>query len=305
MKERGLGGQTGSVLLMAMMLPNLFKQGSTALALGALSAPFLTLAIAAVALLALSIAIQTMTFKIPIRASRDMAKASQANRNRPLNRFLPFKADYLGPSAVFGAMMVVPLISMLTATFGLVLAPGALVTMAVIAAFIILIAVVGTRLQFNPKEIAANLARDGVAIVGKRPGQETRSYLSSVLTFLPLLGAVAVVGMALLPQVLGLGGIGISILITVGSAIAVIDQGWGMWKQQRAMAIQAVNERKSPKTWIGAALPYIMPLGVAAGTVGAFYLIFNAAKLIFVVVNALALAGLASWLFGYSPQAWS
>jgi len=59
-----------------------------------------------------------------------------------------------------------------------------------------------TALVFNPKETADNLKRSGAFIPGIRPGDQTAGYIDKVMTRLTMAGAIYVVLVCLLPQVM-------------------------------------------------------------------------------------------------------
>jgi preprotein translocase subunit SecY len=59
-----------------------------------------------------------------------------------------------------------------------------------------------TALVFNARETADNLKKSGAFIPGIRPGQQTGEYIDKVLTRLTLWGAVYIMAVCLLPEVL-------------------------------------------------------------------------------------------------------
>ena len=70
------------------------------------------------------------------------------------------------------------------------------------AALIIFFAFFYTAIVFNPEETAENLKKHGGFIAGIRPGKNTADYLDYVITRLTVLGAVYLVGLCILPEVL-------------------------------------------------------------------------------------------------------
>lgn len=81
-----------------------------------------------------------------------------------------------------------------------------------------------TGIIFNPKDIAENMQKQGGFVPGIRPGSETASYLSNVVSRLTLAGSVTLGLIAVLPfivqgltrtQLLTLGGTGLLIIVTV------------------------------------------------------------------------------------------
>lgn len=59
-----------------------------------------------------------------------------------------------------------------------------------------------TALVFNPKETAENLKKSGAFIPGIRPGEQTASYIDTVMTRLTLAGAIYITLVCLLPEFL-------------------------------------------------------------------------------------------------------
>jgi preprotein translocase subunit SecY len=59
-----------------------------------------------------------------------------------------------------------------------------------------------TALVFNARETADNLRKSGAFIPGIRPGQQTGEYIDKVLTRLTLSGAIYIMGVCLVPEIL-------------------------------------------------------------------------------------------------------
>jgi preprotein translocase subunit SecY len=103
------------------------------------------------------------------------------------------------------------------------MAPGQPVYMALYAALIIFFSYFYTALVFNPVETADNLKKYGGFIPGIRPGSATADYFERILTRLTTIGALYLVAVCLLPQVLtsryGLpfyfGGTSLMIIVSV------------------------------------------------------------------------------------------
>ncbi|WP_174803684.1 preprotein translocase subunit SecY [Martelella limonii] len=80
-----------------------------------------------------------------------------------------------------------------------------------------------TAIVFNPKETADNLKRHGGFIPGIRPGERTAEYIDYVLTRITLVGAVYLVFVCILPEMLvartgvslALGGTSLLIIVSV------------------------------------------------------------------------------------------
>jgi preprotein translocase subunit SecY len=59
-----------------------------------------------------------------------------------------------------------------------------------------------TALVFNSRETADNLKKSGAFIPGIRPGQQTGEYIDKVLTRLTLWGAIYIMAVCLVPEIL-------------------------------------------------------------------------------------------------------
>jgi preprotein translocase subunit SecY len=103
------------------------------------------------------------------------------------------------------------------------MAPGQPLYMLLYAVLIIFFSYFYTALVFNPVETADNLKKYGGFIPGIRPGSATADYFERILTRLTTIGAVYLVAVCLLPQVLtsryGLpfyfGGTSLMIIVSV------------------------------------------------------------------------------------------
>lgn len=102
------------------------------------------------------------------------------------------------------------------------------------AVLIIIFTYTYTAVQFNPKDQAENLRKNGGYVPGIRPGLPTATYLDGILTRLTFSGAIFLAIVAVLPQLLikyvgfsqatsrALGGT--SVLIVVGVALDTVRQ---------------------------------------------------------------------------------
>lgn len=98
-----------------------------------------------------------------------------------------------------------------------------------------------TNMQVNPDQIAENLNKSGAYIPGVRPGNETKEYLKKVLNRITVLGAIALMVIAVIPYLLpmvtslpastSLGGTGI--IIVVGVAMETMSQLKGQLTQKQ------------------------------------------------------------------------
>ena len=87
-------------------------------------------------------------------------------------------------------------------SLGMALSPGRPLYLLVYALAILGFAFFYTALVFNPKDTADNLKKSGAYIPGIRPGEQTMRYIDNVMTKLTLVGALYLVIVCLLPQIL-------------------------------------------------------------------------------------------------------
>ena len=82
------------------------------------------------------------------------------------------------------------------------MSPGQPLYVMLYAAFIVFFCFFYTAIVFDPRETADNLRKSGAFVPGMRPGEQTASYLDSVLTKLTAAGAIYITGVCLLPEFL-------------------------------------------------------------------------------------------------------
>ncbi|WP_176083469.1 preprotein translocase subunit SecY [Martelella sp. HB161492] len=100
---------------------------------------------------------------------------------------------------------------------------GQLLYMVFYAGLIAFFAFFYTAIVFNPKETADNLKRHGGFIPGIRPGERTAEYIDYVLTRITVVGAIYLVFVCILPEILvsrtgiplSLGGTSLLIIVSV------------------------------------------------------------------------------------------
>lgn len=88
------------------------------------------------------------------------------------------------------------------ANVGLALSPGSPLYLIVYAGAILGFAFFYTALVFNPKDTADNLKKSGAYIPGIRPGEQTMKYIDNIMTKLTLVGALYLILVCLLPQIM-------------------------------------------------------------------------------------------------------
>ena len=140
----------------------------------------------------------------------------QGGRNAYMNQtsFLPLKLNMAGviPPIFASSILAFPATLALwsgqsSSTLWLqrisqALAPGEPLHMIVFAALIIGFAFFYTALVFNSQETADNLKKSGALIPGIRPGKATADYVDGVLTRLTAVGALYLVAVCLLPEIM-------------------------------------------------------------------------------------------------------
>lgn len=88
------------------------------------------------------------------------------------------------------------------ADIGMSLSPGQPLYLMLYTIAIIFFAFFYTALVFNPKDTADNLKKSGAFVPGIRPGEQTAKYVDGVMTRLTLVGAIYLVLVCLLPEVM-------------------------------------------------------------------------------------------------------
>jgi preprotein translocase subunit SecY len=82
------------------------------------------------------------------------------------------------------------------------LSPGQPLYVLLYTTAIVFFAFFYTALVFNPKDTADNLKKSGAFIPGIRPGEQTARYIDGVMTRLTLAGAIYLVSVCLLPEIM-------------------------------------------------------------------------------------------------------
>lgn len=88
------------------------------------------------------------------------------------------------------------------ANLGMMLSPGHNLYLIVYGTLILFFAFFYAALVFNPKDTADNLKKSGAYIPGIRPGEQTARYIDDVMSRLTLSGAIYLVLVCLLPQIM-------------------------------------------------------------------------------------------------------
>lgn len=111
------------------------------------------------------------------------------------------------------------------------LSPGSWLYTVLYVILIVFFAFFYTAMVFNPADVAANMKKNGGFILGIRPGKPTSDYIERIATRITLVGALMLVVIALIPNVMtNIFGItsfyfgGTSVLIVVGVALELVQQ---------------------------------------------------------------------------------
>ncbi len=122
------------------------------------------------------------------------------------------------------------------------------------AALIVFFCFFYTSIMFNPKDTADNLKKSGGFILGIRPGDKTAEYIDYILTRITVVGAIYLVIVCLLPELLvGYSGVqfyfgGTSLLIIVSVTLDTVAQIQGhLLAQQYGKLLQRTSLRGGKK----------------------------------------------------------
>jgi preprotein translocase subunit SecY len=185
---------------------------------------------------AFTVLVETGQRKIPVQYAKRMVGRKVMGGT---STYLPIKVDTSGVIAVIFAVSIlsVPVTiaqffpaSSFATKFMDVWNRGGWPYEVVYAALIIFFCYFYNSIQFNPTDLADNMKKWGGFIPGIRPGESTAKYIQSVLERITLWGALFIVGIAILPDILRqklnapffFGGT--SLLIAVGVALDTIGQ---------------------------------------------------------------------------------
>jgi preprotein translocase subunit SecY len=171
------------------------------------------------------------------RITVNYAKRQQGRQQyQPQSSHLPLKINMAGviPAIFASSLLLAPasITQWLGQTPGtewlqevsIALGPGQPLYVLLFAGGIIFFSFFYTALQFNPRDVADNLRRQGAYLPGIRPGQATAKYIDDVVTRLTMFGSVYVAVVCLLPEFMvlasnvtfTLGGTALLIVVVVG-----------------------------------------------------------------------------------------
>jgi preprotein translocase subunit SecY len=136
--------------------------------------------------------------------------------------------------------------------FSMTTVPGAVLYTALIILFTYFYAFV----QVNPEKLSENLQKQGAYIVGVRPGEATKEFVSGLLLRLSFVGSIFLGVVSLIPLIastsfglsekLGLGGT--SLLIAIGVALDLLKQLDGLMQKRNYVGFIQKEQLKSRET---------------------------------------------------------
>ncbi len=181
--------------------------------------------------------------KIPLHSTRQVARGSSYGGGAT---YLPLRVNFSGVMPIIFAgplLMIIPgaikflpkggawdTIHVIGDAIG---TPTTMTHIALYAIFILFFCFFWVATQFNAMNISDSLKRDGSYVPGVAPGMATAEYLDSVMTRVTLIGAIALVVIAILPLGLSARDVpysisaffgGTSLLIIVGVALDTLRQ---------------------------------------------------------------------------------
>ena len=179
--------------------------------------------------------------KVPLNTAKRVV-GSRAAEDQGARSYLPIKVNASGvmPIIFAQAIMTVPIMIFTSAAggeggfmakfFGDIYGFG---YNALLAILIIVFTYFYTAIMINPRKIADELKRSGGFIPGVRPGEETASYIDSLVSRITFPGSVFLALIAIIPAIAKLAGVndafamffgGTSLLIMVGVVLDTLQQ---------------------------------------------------------------------------------
>jgi preprotein translocase subunit SecY len=188
------------------------------------------------AIIAFVVMIQTAARRIPVQyAQRVVGRKVYGGAAT----YLPLKVDFSGVIAIIFASSVLSVPAMIAKPFAdnvffeaIVnwLSPGQAVYLILYGVLVMFFCFFYTAVVFNPVDVAENIKKYGGFIPGVRPGEPTAKFIDYTLTRVTFVGAVSIVAIAIIPDILMrtvnipfyFGGT--SLLIVVGVALDTMKQ---------------------------------------------------------------------------------
>lgn len=210
--ERGIGNGISLIIFAGIVsgLPSAIGRTAEMVSSGELNG---LLALGFIALIIAVIGFVVFVERGQRRITVNYARKQQGRRSYAAqSTHLPFKLNMAGVIPPIFASSIILFPATLGRWFGqdiewmqqitAALAPGQPLYAALYGALIVFFCFFYTALQYNSRETADNLKRQGAFIPGIRPGEQTARYLDTVLTRLTIWGAAYVATVCLLPEFL-------------------------------------------------------------------------------------------------------
>ncbi len=228
--QKGIGNGISLIIFAGIVSGIPRAIGNTVTSVNAGTMSFLSvLAIAAIMLITILaiIYVELGERRVPISYSR---KTIMQNQNKRVMNYIPVRVNISGviPPIFASAVLMFPLTMLQASTNSTVtaiadlLAPGGVVFNIATFLMIIFFAFFYASIQFNAKDIADNLKRQGGFIPGVRPGEHTREFLNEVASRLTVTGAIYLALISTLPFMF-INGLGASFYFG-GTAVLIIVQ---------------------------------------------------------------------------------
>ncbi len=165
--------------------------------------------------------------RVPISYSR---KTLMQNQNKRIMNYIPVRLNISGviPPIFASAILMFPLTVLKSSTnpiataIGDALTPGGLLYNVLMFVFVIFFAFFYASIQFNAKDIADNLKRQGGFIPGVRPGEHTKEFLNDVASKLTVWGSIYLAVISTVPFIF-INGLGASFYFG-GTAVLIVVQ---------------------------------------------------------------------------------
>jgi len=165
--------------------------------------------------------------RVPISYSR---KTIMQNQNKRIMNYIPVRLNISGviPPIFASAILMFPLTVLkassnpIATAISDALTPGGLLYNVLMFIFVIFFAFFYASIQFNAKDIADNLKRQGGFIPGVRPGEQTKEFLNSVASKLTVWGALYLAIISTVPFAI-INGLGASFYFG-GTAVLIVVQ---------------------------------------------------------------------------------
>jgi len=165
--------------------------------------------------------------RIPISYSR---KTLMQNQNKRIMNYIPIRLNISGviPPIFASAILMFPLTFIKTVDSPIAkaisdnLTPGSLLYNILMFILVIFFAFFYASIQFNAKDIAENLKKQGGFIPGVRPGKQTVEFLNDVASKLTVWGALYLAIISTVPFAL-INGLGASFYFG-GTAVLIVVQ---------------------------------------------------------------------------------